>query len=122
MIIARVAFSFGLGPIPAVLAAEILPNRIRSIGMSVASSMNWLSNIIVSISFPSLNSLQPNQDNQIVWVYWVYSGILCTGLLLIQLSVVETKQRSLEEVETDFASSSGIEADETRETKHLLKV
>lgn len=40
IVVVRTVFSLGLGPVPAVLAAEVLPNEVRSKGMGVASLTN----------------------------------------------------------------------------------
>ena len=37
-----------------VLLGEILPNRIRAIGLAVAAVAQWIATFAVSYSFPSL--------------------------------------------------------------------
>ena len=51
LVIYIVAFSPGMGPVPWTVNAEIYPNWARSVGNSVATTSNWVSNFLVSISF-----------------------------------------------------------------------
>ena len=47
-------FELGLGPIPWTIGVEIYPAAIRGPAMSLSSTINWLSNFLVSIAFPHL--------------------------------------------------------------------
>ncbi|KAK7075856.1 hypothetical protein SK128_005138 [Halocaridina rubra] len=49
-------YHFGLGPIPYMIATELFPSGPRSIGISVGSTSNWLSNLIVGFTFPLIQS------------------------------------------------------------------
>lgn len=45
------AFSFSFGPISWLVLSEIFPASIRGRAMSLATSINWLSNVVVSATF-----------------------------------------------------------------------
>ena len=51
-----VAFSLSLGPVPGMLAAELLPYHARGVGMSMALGAQWTCNTLVSYSFPLLQA------------------------------------------------------------------
>lgn len=89
---ARLAFSLGLGPVAAILAAEILPNHIRSLGMAMASSTNWLSNFCVTQGF-----LVASDVFGAAYVY-IFFGFMCMfGAVWVLVFVPETSRRSLEQ-------------------------
>ena len=47
-------FAPGMGPMPKTINSEIYPNWSRSVSQSVATSMNWLFNLLVSMTFLTL--------------------------------------------------------------------
>ena len=54
LIIYIASFSFGWGPVPWVLLGEILPSKVRIIGGSIGSTLNWLFAFIISLAFDPL--------------------------------------------------------------------
>ena len=55
-------FAISLGPVFWIMIAEIYPLRIRGFAMSFATALSWMSNLIVSFSFPVQSPLdQPAQ-------------------------------------------------------------
>ncbi len=99
MLLYIAGFAMSWGPVTWVLLSEIFPNSIRG-AMSVPVATLWISNLIVSWTFPMMN------DN--VWLtskfnhgfsYWIY-GIVCfAALLFVWKFIPETKGKSLEEIE-----------------------
>jgi len=90
-------YSFSLAPIVWVLLSEIFPNRIRGAAMSVAVFTLWIGNFTLSYSFPALN-----EGIGTTWTFWIY-GIICfTGFLIINKYLVETKGKSLEQIEKEM--------------------
>lgn len=76
--------------------AEIFPYRTRSRGMSLAVSSNWLSNFAVGLWTPPL--LQA-----IGWgTYLFYAAWNLVALFVVWTWFVETKGRSLEEIDAIF--------------------
>jgi hypothetical protein len=47
-------FSVGSGPIPWVYLPEVLPNEIKGPAAALCTSLNWLSNLIVGLTFPGM--------------------------------------------------------------------
>jgi SP family sugar porter-like MFS transporter len=89
-------YSFSLAPIVWVLLSEIFPNRIRGAAMSVAVSTLWIGNFTLSYSFPAFN-----EGIGTTCTFWIYGIICLTGFLIINKYVVETKGKSLEQIEAE---------------------
>ncbi|CAL4170639.1 unnamed protein product, partial [Meganyctiphanes norvegica] len=49
------SFCIGLAPIPYIMTVEMMPEGPRSVAMSIGASVMWSCNLIVSLSFYSLN-------------------------------------------------------------------
>ena len=50
-----IGFAFGLGPIPALIVAEIFRQEPRGAAYSVSQAIQWTSNLIVLFSYPNMN-------------------------------------------------------------------
>jgi MFS transporter, SP family, xylose:H+ symportor len=92
-------FSMSWGPVTWVLLSEIFPNSIRG-AMSIAVSTIWITNLIVSWTFPILN------DNYWLtnifhhgFAYWIYGLMGFIAAWFVYRFVPETKGKSLEEIE-----------------------
>ena len=93
-ILAIAFYSFSLAPIVWVLLSEMFPNRIRGAAMSIAVFTLWIGSFSLSYTFPILN-----EGIGISWTFWLY-GIICfIGFFVIRKNLIETKGRSLEEIE-----------------------
>ena len=92
-----VSFSPGLGPIPWTVNAEIYPNWARSIGCSMATTTNWISNLVVSVTFLHLTKYLTRYG-----AFWLYGGIAGVGWVFLFLMLPETKGKPLEQVEELF--------------------
>ena len=99
MLLYIAGFAMSWGPVTWVILSEIFPNSIRG-AMSVPVAALWISNLIVSWTFPILN------DNS--WLtekfnhgfsYWIYSLMCLLAALFVYKFIPETKGRSLEEIE-----------------------
>jgi MFS family permease len=87
-------FAISLGPIFWLLISEIYPLRVRSSTEGLAATFNWISNLIVSLTFLSL--LHWLGATQTFWLY----GLFAVAAWLFSYKLVpETKERTLEEIE-----------------------
>ena len=91
-------YAMSLAPVTWVLISEIFPNRIRGVAVSVSVSALWIACFVLTFTFPALNAaLGP------AGAFWLYSGICVIGFLFILWRVPETKGKTLEQIERDYA-------------------
>lgn len=90
-------FAPGMGPLPWTVNSEIYPTWARSTCIAIATAVNWIFNLFVSLTFLSLADTlgQPA-------TFGLYAGMGVLGLGFVILFVPETKGKSLEEVEQLF--------------------
>ncbi|KAF9625590.1 hypothetical protein IFM89_024363 [Coptis chinensis] len=88
------SFSLGAGPVPALLLSEIFPSRIRAKAVSLSLGTHWVSNFVIGLYFLSVVN-----KFGISKVYLGFSTVCILAVLYIAAKVVETKGRSLEEIE-----------------------
>jgi SP family galactose:H+ symporter-like MFS transporter len=91
-------FALSLGPIFWLIISEIYPLRIRGRAMSMETFSNWVSNLLVTFTFPLLIAAAGNGIT-----FWVYA-ILGIGSFVFSCFIVpETKGRTLEEIESTLS-------------------
>lgn len=88
-----VFFGFSWGPIVWVLLGEIFNNKIRAAALSLAASIQWIANFIVSTTFPPLlNTFGLGS------AYGLYTIAAAISIFFVALSIKETKGKELEEM------------------------
>lgn len=94
------SFAMSWGPVTWVLLSEIFPNKIRGKAMAVAVAAQWISNYLVSLTFPIMND-----DSKLIalfnhgFAYWVYGIMSLLAMWFVWKYVPETKGKTLEEME-----------------------
>ncbi|KAK4048609.1 Bifunctional purine biosynthesis protein PurH [Microbotryomycetes sp. JL221] len=77
-------FSVGLGPVPFVLTGELAPPASRSATASVALAVNWLSNLLVGLTFLPLRDWlaggRSDASGTIFYVFAVMSAVGCVTM------------------------------------------
>lgn len=91
-------FAIGAGPVPALLIPEITGARIRGRAMSMAMATHWVCNFLVGQAF-----LGAVRTFGVPLVYLFFAGVCFATVAFVGRSLVETKGRSLEEIERDMA-------------------
>lgn len=93
-------FAVSWGPVTWVLLSEIFPNRIRGRAMAVAVAAQWISNYLISSTFPILDkSSWLTEKFNHGFAYWIYGVMGILAALFVWKLVPETKGKSLEEME-----------------------
>lgn len=99
MLLYTAGFAMSWGPVCWVMLAEIFPNSVRSTVMSVAVAAQWVSNFLVSWTFPMMNKnemLISYFNNG--FSYWIYGLMGLLAALFMWKMVPETKGKTLEEM------------------------
>jgi len=93
-----VFYSPGEGPVPFTYSAEAFPLYIRDLGMSYATSVCWLFNFVLSISFPALLKAFKPQG-----AFGYYAAWCMIGWVVVLFTLPETKALTLEELDLVFS-------------------
>lgn len=99
VLIIAISFAIGVGPVPFVLLPEYLPLQVRGLAGSVVLAANWSTAAVINGFFLSYCDLVGPW-----FAWWTFSIINLMGFVVILLSVVETKGKSLEEMQEKFKS------------------
>jgi SP family sugar:H+ symporter-like MFS transporter len=92
------AFAATWGPLVWAIVAELYPARYRAICMALATSSNWLFNFLISFFSTFIT-------DQIDYLYGlVFAGSLVVLFFVVFFFMIETKDRSLEEIDTMYQS------------------
>lgn len=100
-------FALSWGPVTWVLLSEMFPNAIKNRAMALAVAAQWIANLFVSWSFKVLdgNSVLNAAFNH-GFAYWIYGGMSVLAAIFVWRYVPETKQRTLEGIQSLWRSSS----------------
>jgi SP family sugar porter-like MFS transporter len=98
LVLAAIAFyAVSLAPATWVVISEIFPNRIRSSAMSVAVTSLWAACFLLTYTFPLLNAALGAGGT-----FLTYAVICLAGLFFLYLRLPETRNKTLEEIETSL--------------------
>lgn len=100
IILYTASFMMSWGPICWVLIAEIFPNTIRSQAVAIAVAAQWISNFLVSATFPSLSAWS------IGGTYCIYALMSLASAIFVWRWVPETKGKTLEEMSVLWRSDA----------------
>jgi SP family xylose:H+ symportor-like MFS transporter len=92
IVIYSASFMMSWGPICWVLISEIFPNTIRGKAIAIAVAAQWISNFIVSATFPSLEAYS------ITFTYVLYGVMSVLSAIFVWKMVPETKGKTLEDM------------------------
>ncbi|KAG7168654.1 Proton myo-inositol cotransporter-like 2 [Homarus americanus] len=91
-------FSPGMGPMPWTLNSEIFPGWARATCTSLTTSVNWASNLLVSLTFLTLTEILLKYG-----AFYFYMGLATLGLVTLYTLLPETRGVPLEEIESLFS-------------------
>ncbi|CAN1302036.1 Probable plastidic glucose transporter 3 [Linum perenne] len=99
MLMVVLSFALGAAPVPGLLLSEILPSRIRAKAMAFCMAVHWVVNFFVGLLF--LRLLE--QIGAFV-LYTIFSSFCLLAVIFVKKNVLETKGRSLQEIEIALLS------------------
>ncbi|KAJ5641764.1 hypothetical protein N7490_005764 [Penicillium lividum] len=91
-------YSPGAGPVPFTYSAEAYSLYVRPHGMALATATTWFFNFVLGITWPAMQSAFTSQG-----AFAFYAGWNLVGWWLVLLSMPETKNRTLEELDQVFS-------------------
>jgi len=92
IIIYTASFMMSWGPLCWVLISEIFPNTIRGQAVAIAVAAQWISNFVVSSTFPSLS------EWSVGGTYLIYAVFSLLSAVFVLRFVPETKGKTLEDM------------------------
>ncbi|MDD3078371.1 MAG: D-xylose transporter XylE [Paludibacter sp.] len=92
IVIYTAAFMMSWGPICWVLISEIFPNTIRGKAVAIAVAAQWITNFLVSSTFPTLEAFS------ITFTYMLYGVMSVLSALFVWKMVPETTGKTLEDM------------------------
>uniref|UniRef100_A0A8B9GSH6 Solute carrier family 2 member 13 n=1 Tax=Astyanax mexicanus TaxID=7994 RepID=A0A8B9GSH6_ASTMX len=91
-------FAPGMGPMPWTVNSEIYPLWARSTGNACSAGVNWICNVLVSLTF-----LHVAEYLTYSGAFFLYSGLALLGFFFVLGCLPETKGLMLEDIETLFS-------------------
>lgn len=89
-------YAMSLAPLTWVLISEIFPNHIRGLATSIAVISLWLAYFILVFTFPIIEAKFGDAA-----AFYGYAVICILGFMFIWRKVLETKGKTLEEIENE---------------------
>ncbi|KAG0348844.1 hypothetical protein BG004_003991 [Podila humilis] len=90
-------FCIGMGPIPWLIISELLPAHAVSSGSVLATTVNWVTNFIIGLIFPTLTKSMGNAT------FLLFGSISFIGAGFVWWQVPETRNRTIEQVMEEMA-------------------
>jgi sugar porter (SP) family MFS transporter len=101
LIIYQSAFACSLGLVVWLVSSELFPTTVRGKAASFGIVTHWGLDLLVSVSVLTLISWMTASG-----VFWLYAALGTIGLLYLRKWLPETKNRTLEDIETDLQSQT----------------
>lgn len=93
-----VIFSFGFGPIPWMMTGEVFATDVKGVATSIAVGLNWSMAFVVTKAFDPLKMAIGSGAT-----FGIFSVICALGVVFVHLRVIETKGRSLDDIQQILA-------------------
>ncbi|KAI3371012.1 hypothetical protein L3Q82_023662, partial [Scortum barcoo] len=113
-------FAPGMGPMPWTVNSEIYPLWARSTGNACSAGVNWIFNVLVSLTFLHIAEFLTYYG-----AFFMYTGLAVLGLLFVQGCLPETQGLQLEDIENLFSGqlcSCGASSPSDNRHVHYIRV
>jgi len=105
------SFAVGSGPIPWVMTGEIVPRKVKSLGVSLATLTNWGCAFIISKTYVDLKGAIHTYG-----AFWLFGGMCFLGVLFSIFLLPETKDKTPDEIQAYFGSKPAAQKEESSDT------
>ncbi|XP_073436668.1 solute carrier family 2, facilitated glucose transporter member 10 isoform X3 [Dendrobates tinctorius] len=92
------AFSIGFGPMTWLVLSEIYPTEIRGRAFAFCNSLNWATNLLITMSF-----LDVIESIGLSWTFLLYGIMGVAAIIFVYVFIPETKGRTLQEIDELFS-------------------
>lgn len=106
LVIYLASFAPGMSPMPWTINSEIYPMWARSFCYSMATSVNWFFNMLISLTFIHLTKWLTEQGT-----FYLYAIISSIFWIILFIELPETRGVSLEDISTLFAKPKSDDQD-----------
>lgn len=93
-----ITYSLGYGPLPWLLISEVYSKEYNAIASPVSGAFNWMLSFAITSTFGSLSGAIGTGPT-----FWMFSGLSLIGVFFTYYVVIETKARSMVEIQTLLA-------------------
>ncbi|THD24023.1 Solute carrier family 2 facilitated glucose transporter member 3 [Fasciola hepatica] len=91
------AFAIGLGPVPGLIVSELFRQEPRAAAYALSQGIQWLSNLLVLISYPSIDEAIGGYS------FLIFFVIVVACWVVFFLFLPETKNRTFDDVAQELA-------------------
>ncbi|KAK8092841.1 MFS glucose [Apiospora kogelbergensis] len=88
------SFAVGLGPVPFMMASEMVGQDAVGAAQSWALGANWVATFLVAQFFPLINKALNQQFGGAGWVYFIFAALAAGCALFVWWRVPETKGKA----------------------------
>ncbi|KAF4632951.1 hypothetical protein G7Y89_g5174 [Cudoniella acicularis] len=110
-----VNFAYSWGPVAWVITQEIFPNSMRSRGVSIVASTNWMFNFVIGLTTRDMLASMK------FGTYIFFAAFCAGGGLFVWLAVPETQNKTLEELDVYFGGDNSSIAVADRERMQRIE-
>lgn len=95
-----ISFGLGIGPISWTYNAEVYPLNVRALGVAIGMSINWVLDFVLSMTWPKMAETMGSSGG-----LYFYGACNVFAFFFTVLFIPETKELTLEELDTVFSQS-----------------
>ena len=103
LLVFTIGYNVGMGPIPFVVSAELLPSQSRGLATAVVIEFYYILSTLTTLFFGNITE-------KLGWTlsYGLFAAVCVIGALFIVFVIPETKGRSAEQIELLFKRKSTV--------------
>ncbi|XP_018333083.1 facilitated trehalose transporter Tret1-like isoform X3 [Agrilus planipennis] len=92
-----ITYNLGFGPLPWTVMGEVFPSNVKSTASMITASVCWALGFLVANLFPIIAEAMGKGGT-----FWLFSGFCVLAAIFTALFLVETKGKSLQEIQKEL--------------------